>query len=72
MGNHRQESSCQIVETYNTIIDGKPSSGEFLPNSGKLYIQEIPCQIVGSFKIEGQSLWLPFFTGEANERIKII
>ena len=48
------------------IRDGKPSSGEFLPDSGKLYIQEsscqivenfinqeIPCQTVGNFKIKG-------------------
>ena len=54
------------AKTYNNIRDGKPSSGEFLPDSGKLYIQEsscqivenfinqeIPCQTVGNFKIEG-------------------
>ena len=61
------------TKTYNNIRDGKPSSGEFLPDSGKLYIQEsscqivenfinqeIPCQTVGNFKIEGWSLWSPF------------
>ena len=55
-----------LAKTYNNIRDGKPSSGEFLPDSGKLYIQEsscqivenfinqeIPCQTVGNFKIEG-------------------
>ena len=55
-----------IWQKYNNIRDGKPSSGEFLPDSGKLYIQEsscqivenfinqeIPCQTVGNFKIEG-------------------
>ncbi len=54
------------AKTYNNIRDGKPSSGEFLPDSGKLYIQEsscqivenfinqeIPCQTVGNFKIKG-------------------
>lgn len=57
------------AKTYNNSRDGKPSSGEFLPDSGKLYIQEsscqivenfinqeIPCQTVGNFKIEGWSL----------------
>ncbi len=33
MGNHHQESSCQIVENFIN--------------------QEIPCQTVGNFKIEG-------------------
>ena len=47
------------IKTYNNTRDGKPSSGEFLPDSGKLYIQEIPCQTVGNFKIEGQSPIFP-------------
>ncbi len=37
------------AKTYNDIRDGKPSSGEFLPDSGKLYIQESSCQIVENF-----------------------
>ncbi len=46
MGNHRQESSCQIVENF--INQEIPC--QIVEN---FINQEIPCQTVGNFKIEG-------------------